>query len=273
MTKIKPMLASDYNKSKNTNFPVNTQPKLDGVRCLAYWENGVARLQSRSGGDYNVSHISDALKNILPRNIIFDGEIYYHGMSFQQISSAVKKPNENTAKLQLWVFDTQHTDSTFLKWKNRRKELDKLSAMTNDVIVFCPTHTAFRASDVRMFHDEYVKLGFEGAIVRDFESKYEGKRSRGLMKLKLFIDDEFMITGHKVGTGAHDGCVIWKCVAKNGKTFDVVPSDTIDSRRAIADIASSKYGQMLKVKYFELTDGGLPRFPIGLGIRYAIDLS
>ena len=43
-----PMLASDFEKRKDkVTYPVDVQPKLDGVRGLAYWEGGSVKLMSR----------------------------------------------------------------------------------------------------------------------------------------------------------------------------------------------------------------------------------
>jgi DNA ligase-1 len=47
----------------------------------------------------------------------------------------------------------------------------------------------------------------------------------------------------------------------------VRPKGTIEDRRDIFKKAQSYVGKKLTVKYQELTDDGIPRFPIGLAIR------
>ena len=54
-----PMLAHDWTKQKKLpEMPVDTQPKLDGVRCMAYWKEDNVILMSRAGKEYTVPHIS-----------------------------------------------------------------------------------------------------------------------------------------------------------------------------------------------------------------------
>jgi len=51
----------------------------------------------------------------------------------------------------------------------------------------------------------------------------------------------------------------------------VVPQGTMEERKAMYDEAEDHIGELLKVKFFELTDDGIPRFPVGLGIRLTED--
>ena len=45
-----PMLAGSFDKRKDkVVYPVDVQPKLDGVRCLAYWDGDSVKLMSRGG--------------------------------------------------------------------------------------------------------------------------------------------------------------------------------------------------------------------------------
>ena len=53
-----PMLAQCFEKrKKKLKYPVDAQPKLDGVRCLASWEDEEVVLTSRGGKRYNLSLI------------------------------------------------------------------------------------------------------------------------------------------------------------------------------------------------------------------------
>lgn len=84
--RFKPMLASEYAKhAKRIKFPATSQPKLDGVRCIASFTDGEVVLQSRGGDYYDVQHIKDALKPVLHEGMKLDGELYIHGTSLQTI--------------------------------------------------------------------------------------------------------------------------------------------------------------------------------------------
>ena len=46
-----------------------------------------------------------------------------------------------------------------------------------------------------------IAKGGEGVMLRDPESKYEGRRSEKLLKVKKFDDAEATVIGHENGTG------------------------------------------------------------------------
>jgi hypothetical protein len=47
----------------------------------------------------------------------------------------------------------------------------------------------------------------------------------------------------------------------------------MEERKATYDTAGEHIGELLKVKFFELTDDDIPRFPVGIGIRLPEDMS
>jgi DNA ligase-1 len=65
---------------------------------------------------------------------------------------------------------------------------------------------------------------------------------------------------------------VWICETEKGDDFKVVPQGTMEERQEAYQNAAVYIGDMLKVKYFELTDDGIPRFPVGLGIRLSKDM-
>jgi DNA ligase-1 len=85
--------------------------------------------------------------------------------------------------------------------------------------------------------------------------------------VKTFLDDEYEISAFVEGTGNEAGCVIWECVTSDGQTFRVRPRGTQEERKALFQNGSSYVGQLLTVRYQELTDDGVPRFPVGIAIR------
>lgn len=279
---IRPMLASDFEKrkDKNMSYPAFVQPKLDGVRALAYWDGDQVEIMSRSGKSWRdigtVEHIAKALERVMPQNYLFDGEIYAHGETFQQTTRLVKKYREGLSE-QLYfhvydVIDREELDTPFSErflrfgWLTEQlTEGDPLEVVLTELV---DSHSEVYAKQV-----EYVKLGFEGAIVRTPTGFYQyGARSFDLLKVKSFLDAEFEIVGHKDGVGKYEGAVIWVCKLDNGATFDVAPAGTMEERRAWFLEGEQHYGSMLKVKYFEVSEEGVPRFPVGEGIRAAEDI-
>lgn len=270
-----PMLAADFDKRKDkVSFPVYVQPKFDGVRCLAYWEGGEVKLLSRGGKPYYIPHIATQVASILRPGRVLDGEIYIHGKTFQEITKLVKKyrPGE-TETLDFWVYDTFEVKEPQMAWDARLEVLNMFAQRERRNIHICPTSIAGDAEEVMLYRSKYVERGFEGAIVREGHAGYEiGRRSNHLLKVKTFMDAEYKIIGHTEGVGAYAGCVIWICVTEKGQEFRVVPKGTLEEKAKWFKSAENAHGMWLKVKFFELTDDGIPRFPVGLGIRLEKDM-
>lgn len=276
-TVLLPMLASDFKKrADKIAYPVSIQPKLDGVRCLAHWQGEKVVLLSRGGKTYELPHISKEISKILPKVRILDGEIYIHGCTFQHITKLVKKyrPGE-TEKLAFWAYDIfSVAGAREIPWKDRVEELSRVLVNdTSGILYECPTFEATNQEQVLNYEKKFVSRGFEGAIVRENNAGYEiAHRSNHLLKVKSFKDEEFPIVGFTGGVGSYKECVIWRCVARNGNIFNVVPKGTLEEKRKWYKNANEHVGKMLKVKYFELTEDDVPRFPVGLGMRLPEDM-
>ncbi|MDC1299972.1 hypothetical protein N8Z24_00540 [bacterium] len=274
---FRPMLASKFeDKKHNITYPCTIQPKLDGNRCLAYWEDGKVKLMSRGGKQYDIEHISKACEEFLGETQVFDGEIYIHGMPLQDINSLVRKSQEDSINLEYWVYDTFYKDNIFLPWIIRLQNLKMLykqEGFESSPIKKVPYDKALWEEQVYEAEKAWVKKGYEGAILRDFNSKYElSKRSNYLLKVKSFLDEEFTITGYKEGEGKFLGCVIWECETSEDKRFHVTPKGTMEQRAEWFQRGNQYVGKLLTVKYFQKTKDNIPQFPVGLAIRLDEDL-
>jgi len=279
---VRPMLASDFEKRKNRNvtYPAYVQPKLDGVRALAFWDGDQIEIMSRSGKSWrdigSVEHIAAALEETLPRDALYDGEIYAGvGETFQQTTRLVKKyrPGESE-QLVFHVYDVIDRDNLEQPFNERLEVLNCLQFAPGYPVEAVPSVLVENEQAVYEAQAQFVQDGFEGAMVRLAGGAYQyGARSFELLKVKSFLDAEFPIVGHKTGVGKFDGAIIWVCQMDDGKTFDVVPRGTMEERRAWYDTAESHYGSMLNVRYFEVSEDGVPRFPVGAGIRASEDIS
>ena len=278
-----PMLAIDFEKRRGKKkdghtYPCDIQPKLDGVRCLVLWDGEEIKLLSRKGKEYTLPHITTYLRTRLPHSLVLDGELYIHGETFQTITSWVKKLRPESARIELHVYDCIDLNDRECSWPERWEE--KLSAFFTNIpvrdvpIKLVPTVECQGEDEVYEMQGEYLKDGYEGAVVRMYDnSKYRfGYRSKRLLKVKTFTDAEFEVVDFTCGVGKMKDCVIWVCKAENGKTFQVVPKGTMEQRKAWLDGANRRIGEWLKVKFFERTDDGMPRFPVGIGFRMKEDM-
>lgn len=226
-------------------------------------------LQSRGGDPYNVEHIKEELTPILPANVTLDGELYIHGASLQQINSLVKRPQVYSLSLLYVVYDCVQGDQVDV-WTTRQRHLKELfdGVPAHSSITLTQSWEVNSEEEVKKYHDVLVQNGFEGAIVRLHRGLYRfGYRSSELLKYKEFQDDEFEIVGWTQGKGKFRYMPIFRCVTAEGKPFDVMPKGSDKDRTDMLANADSYMHKMLTVRYFDMTDDGIPHFPVGIAVR------
>jgi len=258
---ISAMLANDYNKTaKRVVWPVYTSRKLDGVRTLAFKENGKVRLQSRGGKDYNVEHIQNSLLVLMREGEIWDGELYIHGLFLEEIVSAVKKPNKNTPNLGFIVFDVVNEKP----FKERLQDLYKIQ--WSSCIRIIGYDSASTEGEMKRLHNLYVSEEYEGCMLRTENGLYEsGKRSNGLFKYKEFMDEEFEIVGVEED---RNGNAVFKLYDPTAKEFFTCTYGDFEQRKYQLAHKEEFIGKMLTVKYqTRYKDSNLVQFPTGVAIR------
>ena len=263
-----PMLAHDYNKrGKGAIYPCFVQPKLDGTRCIGIPGKGLFSRMRKSFP--HMEHIVAEL-NQLPADVILDGELYTNELTFQQIVWLVKKETlregnaENQEKIKYHVYDMV-SPGTF---EERYAALTKLiRGHRLRHIVLVPTERCASEERMKAKHNEYVAEGFEGIMLRNPAGLYQHSRSTDLLKYKEFFDAEYEVVGFKEGEGQEKGCVLWTCKTEDGKTFHCRPRGTREDRVELFHHGLEYVGKKLTVRFQELTDEGLPRFPVGIAFR------
>lgn len=264
---ILPMLAHDFQKrSKDIKYPCFVQAKLDGVRCI--FRNGV--LTSRQGKVFpNLEHITKELEGC---PLVLDGELYSDTLTFQQFVGLVRKTKHKPAEIELlkqvklWVYDCVK-NMTFDERLTSIQYLFKRTGGFNNINLL-PTLECKSKEDLKTFHDHFVSEGKEGLIIRNKEGLYQlAARSKDLQKYKEFSDSEYKVTGFTDGEGSEKGLVIWVCETPEGKSFSVRPRGTHEDRAEIFTKANDYIGKSLTVRYQELTEEGIPRFPVGVAFR------
>lgn len=261
---MKPMLARSFSE-KHIRFPCIVQPKYDGVRCLVFEKNNKVYIQSRQGKPYNIPHLqkwAEEHRWILP----LDGELYNHkDLTFQEIVSAVKKHSDITPKIRYAVYDKPIEGvKNQQRWDKLTEDFSKLK----DAPAYLSTYDmAFSMKDIYELHDKYVTEGYEGAIIRNIDGLYEfGFRSNDLIKLKSFMDSEYKIVDVVEATGRDAGTAVFVCECEAGQ-FNVKPMGTRELRAEYFKKRKKLIGKMVTVKYQELSDDGIPRFPSAISVR------
>lgn len=266
----RPMLAHDYEKYKHqVTFPAFVQKKLDGIRCIAHRTDEAVELVSRMGKPITtMSHIAEQLIHAMEPGEIWDGELYIHGMPFQQITSLVKRRQAGSESVEYHVYDCID-EGVFEK---RYGPVDDLIHVEQHPHIKAVSWAPARNhAGIKKWHDQFVAEGYEGAMVRHSGCEYKaGYRSRQLLKCKMFLENDFVIMDASEGKGKFEGMAIFTLQTKDGAQFDCMPKGTEEQRREFWTNRKSYIGKRMVVRFFEWTNSTppVPRFPVGVGVRF-----
>jgi DNA ligase len=100
-------------------------------------------------------------------------------------------------------------------------------------------------------------------MLRRAGSRYESGRSSTLLKVKSFRDCEARVLGHQEGAGRHKGRLGALLVELEDGTQFSVGTGFSDAERE----DPPPVGSLVTVRYQELSEGGVPRFPSYMGVR------
>jgi len=307
-----PMLAQDFKnklrrkevmteigseKDNTTGFgaPVFSQPKLDGIRCIAMREG----LFTRTGKPITaVPHVHEALEPFFEKypNATLDGELYNHAYKddFNKIIHLVRKQNlteehlaESKKMIQYHIYDapvigesigvahscltekdlfSDRTSVLDAQFANLGIDGRSLHGEPNPLVIVETTEVNSREHLDELYAD-YVEVGYEGQMIR-LDAPYENKRSPKLLKRKEFIDEEYEILGYEEGKGNRAGTVKhFKFKSKDGKSFSSNVKGSFEYMAELLERGNELIGKQATIKYFNLTPDGVPRFPYVIGIR------
>jgi DNA ligase-1 len=286
MMRKKPMLAhpvGGFERIKDNDWPLYSQPKLDGVRCLIQCDGpykGAFRVTaySRTGKEWkNIDHILEQLIPFFEEfpNHILDGELYNHDFKndFEKIISMVRKTKpsafdrmESKLCVQFHCYDIVMENTIF---SDRNHFLKTNIDNRFPSIKTLPYGLVFNTEQVEVKHEDYLELEYEGSILRKNET-YECKRSWTLMKVKDFSDAEAYIVGYEEGKGKREGTLgKFLMQDEDGNKFGCPPGKgyTYKDMKDILDNIGDYMGQTATFTYFERTKAGSYRHPLYKGLR------
>ena len=278
--RYKPMLAhpvGGYERIKDEDWPLYSQYKLDGVRCLIQYDSGVVKAYSRTGKEWkNIDHITWNLYKFFDKypNVVLDGELYNHDFKddFEQIISMVRKTKPTP---EARVISRDNVQFHCYDIVNQKM---KFSTRDNWLLSNVPVSYCIKLVETNWIHDELeasehhqhnLKLGYEGSIVR-LDTPYQCKRSHNLRKFKDFSDAEANIVGYEEGKGKRTG-TLGKFIMQDddGNQFGCPPGKG-HNYKDLADMLANIHeymGQRASFTYFERTKAGSYRHPLYKCIR------
>jgi DNA ligase-1 len=260
--------------------------KIDGARCIAIVDsNGDTTFYSRTGKEFDtLSVVRDGIKNLGITNVVFDGELCLvdneGNEDFQGVMKQLKKKDHTIPNPSFKIFDILTYDEFYSKKGDKNRPYSIRLANLTEIMNKneCPCLTLL---EQELIHNdehfqEWVKEaadnGWEGVMLRADEP-YKGKRSKDLLKVKKFFDDEYQVVDAKMGPFRYikDGreceedMLSSVTIQHKGHNVDVGSGFTIAERQHFYKNPSDIIGKTITVQYFEQTknqEGGISlRFP------------
>lgn len=255
-----PMLGENFSEYESkVVYPCYAQPKLDGMRGL---KDGPKMTSRDNRVITTVNHILEEFRGV---NEVFDGELYAHGISFQENMKLIKKYREGeTEKVKYHVYDLVLPDLSFIERYNILKSLVEIHDPKNVELV--PIYVINNKEELLALHSKFIGEGYEGTIVRWGDDGYKcNGRSKNLLKFKDFIDIacEIVDVVPMDKRPTHGSFV---CKFPNGET-NTGMKFSHKEREYILQNKHEYIGKTAEVRFFEYTDEGEPRFPVSVGIR------
>lgn len=275
------------------------EPKLDGIRCLAFVRGGTVRLESR-----NRKVLDDAYPEVvaalagLGRDAVLDGEIVALSAgvsSFQRLQqrSGLRGADAAASRVRVhyYVFDLLHLDGRDLR---QLPLLERKALLRTAVRPTGPVRlTPFRRTAGEAYYEAACRRGLEGVIAKRAGARYTGGRSDDWLKFKCVNEQEFVVGGYtdpqgsrtglgallvgyyddqgalrfagKVGTGFGTD-MLTRLSARLGR-LERATSPFADFKRASPAIHWVKPVTVVQLGFQEWTTGGRLRQPRFLGVR------
>jgi bifunctional non-homologous end joining protein LigD len=176
--------------------------KFDGYRALAFKDGKDVRLVSRNNKEFNYPQLVDALKSLLAKHVVLDGEIAAldeKGRSSFQLLQIFK--SSGGVPLVYYAFDLLSLEGKDLRdqpLSARRKLLANL--LKN------PPENIRLSDELRGSKEDLLRVaqefGLEGLVAKKTNSVYEsGRRSGAWVKFKITKAQEFVIGGYTLPEG------------------------------------------------------------------------
>jgi DNA ligase 1 len=249
----------DYAHKFKEDDELIAQPKLDGVRLI--WDGG--RALSRTGKELFVppAVLADLRTNF--EGVPLDGELYLHGLRFDEISGIVRrlKARRLSQPIEYHVFDMVAEGQC----DERLATLASMDGWTGNVQLV--SHQTIAAGSVPHALKMCVAAGYEGVMLRNPKASYQLKRTRDLLKYKHWIYALAHIIRMEEGTGKCAGMLGSVLLAGvDGWVCDVGSGFTDVQRMEMWARQDELLDQLCTIKYQELTKKGSLRFPIWVGL-------
>ena len=288
-TFFQPMLAKKFvDYQDKVVYPVIVDNKLNGIRIILKKDGAF----SRTGEEFHcLDHIKEELAPLFERypSLILDGELYNESLKneLNAIASLVsvnrkeldvtEEDRENAKRLvQFHVYDGYNFYDIDLNYRVLR-ETDHVFRRIGIRTMFESISLKYTFAHPYAMVDSFEEIAAmmevvkqekrEGLVIKNPNAPYENKRSKHMLKLKVFMDEEFEVVGFLEGTGNWAGkvkkvvCKLNK-VATNGKTtFESNIRGSMPQLEELWNTRDQHIGKKVTVDFQEYSPYLIPLIP------------
>ena len=260
-TIISPMLAYDFAKYSNLDREYCVTLKLDGYRLLVKCDDDGIRGYSRSG--IEEEFLNEFFKKLeLPKGYYYDGELLSSSQigssmdRFRETATILREKRETNPELITFnIFDMIpieeiENEECTEQYSKRRTRLESSVKDNKYQRVIPVLMTSKIEAGLFDLLEKVVEGGEEGLMLNWIDGVYENKRSKNLLKMKMFKEVDLRCVGINEGRGKYKGTLGSIDVSYKGNIVSV-PSMSDELRNYYWNNPSEILGKIVSVKYFE----------------------
>ena len=284
--KLEPMLATSLKSIPNPESFIQqhewfVEEKIDGLRCLTLFQDGLIFCFSRNGKRLPGAEkfLQQGLSEKVIKkfnNIVLDGEFYSKDWSSTMTRVFTKNINVSRyiSTVTYNVFDVIPYSAFKQKKYNtplsrRKLVLKKIFKYLRKPFRLVPWNTLKEKSlkSVYELSERYIKKGFEGIIIKIQNSPYVCKREKYWIKVKFVKTIDLLCTG--VEKSYKNPEEISALIVKyKGKECKVGSGIKLSDRKKFFKNPDLVVGKIIEVEYQEESTDGCLRFPVFIRIRH-----
>jgi len=260
------MLAGAMNEKnfKHIQFPAYVQTKMDGMRANIIFDNdGNVSVRSRNGKDIELHGWFDNVSNIV--NAVIDGELIVldddgntldrktgNGILNKAVKGTITK--EQTEFVRMTAWDIIPLDD-FKAGKSDTPYSERFASLAlielDDKVRIVDNYNADDMEEVQSLFKDSLAKGEEGVIVKNMNSIWEDKRSKGQVKMKVELEADLLVTAWNEGTGRIKGLMgsVTVVSADGGVEVNVGSGFNDEDRKMLPE---DIVGKIITVKYNEI---------------------
>jgi len=195
---------------KNIKFSPGAcvQLKADGTYRSVTVTNGVVQFNSRSGEEYKYPSLEEIFCTM--KDGVYVGELLVKDINNRAEANGLinsDNPPHDKIFIQLWDYITLDEWSRPKDKNNKKPYSERFSELRiilrdieNSALQVIPFEEIGNISQALEFTSKMMSQGFEGAILKDWDTPFVDGTSKMQLKLKLEIDLEVRLVGFQPGT-------------------------------------------------------------------------